>query len=133
LLYSSDSDIADHLQHLHGYDFQVLAEGFGVWDGTITNPENPSRRDVHVLNKAQQTASDIIPAYAVIQFFTDNAGIWPLHCHLAWHNSGGLFTNLMIRPKDIQKFSIPDTISQTCMDWNNYASVAYPVLIDSGA
>jgi hypothetical protein len=26
-----------------------LASGEGEWDGTITNPENPARRDTHVI------------------------------------------------------------------------------------
>jgi hypothetical protein len=120
-------------QHLHGHNFQVLAEGFGTWDGTITNPDNPSRRDVQVLTKAKQTDSgDIIPAYIVIQFFADNPGVWPFHCHLAWHNSAGLFANILTRPDDVRKFIIPDVTEQTCQDWNDFYSVAHPPQIDAG-
>jgi hypothetical protein len=110
----------------------VLAEGFGPWNGTITNPNNPSRRDVQVVNKAQNGTGGIVPAYTVIQFFTDNPGVWPLHCHLAWHNSGGLFVNLLIRPKDVQKLRIPDAVGKTCVDWNDFYAVARPEQLDSG-
>jgi hypothetical protein len=108
-----------------------LAEGYGEWDGTITNPSNPMRRDVHVLNRASSTQG-IVPAYTVLQFFTDNPGIWPFHCHLTWHNSAGLYTNFMVRQEEIQTFKIPDSIAETCEDWNSYSSVAHPQQLDAG-
>ena len=37
--------------HLHGFNFYVLHEGSGDWDGTIVNPGNPQRRDVVQLQK----------------------------------------------------------------------------------
>jgi len=40
---------AAHPMHVHGHNMQVLSSGIGIWDGTIVNPENPSRRDVHTL------------------------------------------------------------------------------------
>jgi FtsP/CotA-like multicopper oxidase with cupredoxin domain len=50
--------------------------GYGsCWDGTITNPQNPTRRDVHMLLPYE---------YIVIQWNQDNPGVWPLHCHIAW-------------------------------------------------
>lgn len=70
---------APHPMHLHGHDFYVLAEGFGDWNGVITNPNNPLRRDTHQL---QGSRPDGTPAYAVIQFNLDNPGIWGLHCHI---------------------------------------------------
>ena len=120
------------LQHLHGHNFQVLAEGYGEWDGSITNPSNPMRRDVHVLNRAAQTDDGLVPAYIVLQFFTDNTGIWPLHCHLAWHNSAGLFANFMVRQSEIEDFEIPEELDQTCIDWNNFNSVMADEQPDSG-
>lgn len=90
------------------------------------------RRDVHVLNRADVTDQGILPAYTVIQFFTDNPGVWPFHCHLAWHNSAGLFANFIVRQPEIQTFQIPDSIAQTCVDWNNFDLVANVEQIDSG-
>jgi FtsP/CotA-like multicopper oxidase with cupredoxin domain len=64
---------APHPMHLHGHDFQVLAQGPGTWDGTITNPSNPNRRDVQML-----WGGTAVPSYTVLQWYQDNPGIWPL-------------------------------------------------------
>lgn len=89
-----------HPMHLHGHNIQVLQEGacniaspsnsskrgleidYGTrtkrqdgagacWDGSIVRPDNPQRRDVHMLQAN---------SYIVIQYFQDNPGVWPLHC-----------------------------------------------------
>lgn len=87
-----------HPMHLHGHNIQVLQEGpctvasnstkrglnidYGTknkrqnaagncWDGSIVRPENPQRRDVHMMEAN---------TYLVIQYFQDNPGVWPLHC-----------------------------------------------------
>lgn len=82
-----------HTMHLHGHaDFWVLAEGEGEWDGTITNPENPLRRDSAQMRMGWPDK----PAYLVIQYDADNPGVWPLHCHLVMHVSTGMFMNLVV-------------------------------------
>jgi len=123
-----------HPMHLHGYNFQVLAEGFGAWNGTITIPDNPMRRDVHVLDKAQwdRPTNIVTPSFIVIQFFTDSPGVWPFHCHLVWHNSAGFFVNFLIRPKDVQKLEIPGSIEDTCTTWNSYYAANHPEQLDAG-
>lgn len=63
-----------HPMHMHGHDWQVLSSGFGEWDGTVANPKNPLRRDTHILPPN---------GHLVMQFETDNPGIWPSHCHVA--------------------------------------------------
>jgi FtsP/CotA-like multicopper oxidase with cupredoxin domain len=118
---------------LHGHNFQILATGYGTWDGVITNPSNPTRRDVAMLERAKQTSKGIIPAYTVIQFFTDNPGLWPMHCHVAWHNSAGLFVNILTRPEDVQKEPVPEVIEQTCTQWKLYTSSAAYDTNDMGA
>ena len=45
------------------------------WDGVVTNPTNPTRRDVHMLLAGE---------YIVVQWNQDNPGVWPFHCHIAW-------------------------------------------------
>ena len=72
-----------HPMHLHGHVFWVLAEGVGQWDGSITNPENPQRRDVQLL----QPGTEETPGYLVIEFLANNPGVWPLHCHISWYAS----------------------------------------------
>jgi FtsP/CotA-like multicopper oxidase with cupredoxin domain len=60
-----------HPMHLHGHNMQVLSEGLGVWNGTITRPSNPTRRDVQLLQPG---------GYMVWQVTADNPGVWPFHC-----------------------------------------------------
>lgn len=113
-----------HPIHLHGHNMFVLDVGKGSWDGkTIINPSNPQRRDVQ-----------IVPAqgYLVLQFEQDNPGIWPLHCHIAWHVSGGLYVSVMERPDDIAKLEIPAIMAQTCRDWATFTNKTVVDQIDSG-
>ncbi|KAI0482049.1 Cupredoxin [Xylariaceae sp. FL0804] len=111
-IYTSRSQ---HPMHLHGHNFWVVAEGLGEWDG-VANVDNPMRRDTHVL----QPGSDNRPGYLVIDFVTDNPGVWPLHCHLAWHVSAGLYVNILEQPDKIEAMDIPDSVRQTCRDWTGY-------------
>lgn len=32
----------------------------------------------------------------MIDFLADNPGVWPFHCHVAWHISDGLSMNVMV-------------------------------------
>ncbi|KAF2009296.1 multicopper oxidase [Aaosphaeria arxii CBS 175.79] len=124
--------VGGHPMHLHGHDFHVLAEGFGEWDGTIINPENSVRRDVHQLQNARNTTEGVIPSFIIIQFTQDNPGVWPLHCHLAWHVSGGLFLNILERPEDIQKQDFDQDVFELCDLWDTYTAENPPNQIDSG-
>ncbi|KAK3711586.1 hypothetical protein LTR37_009577 [Vermiconidia calcicola] len=101
-----------HPFHLHGHTFYVLNVGTfsNVWDGSIVNPANAIRRDFQ-----------IVPAggYAALQFEADNPGVWPFHCHAAWHLSGGLSVNLLTRPEEIQ---LPEGMRErTCEAWEEYS------------
>lgn len=126
-----------HPFHLHGYHYQILASGpdtatsvypatdanplspapATTWNGTVEVPtDNPPRRDTH-----------IVPAlgYAVFQFNTDNPGVWPFHCHTAWHASGGMTMNLLVRPEDVVQPS-SGTKEATCDAWNQWqAATSY--------
>lgn len=120
--------------HLHGHDFFVLAEGRGVWDGTIVNPANPMRRDTQLM----RPGSPAEPSYIVIEFETDNPGVWPFHCHTGTHNSAGLLINILERPDLIAqgqdgRSAIPQVVEQTCGPWNQYLNSGGVVSeIDSG-
>ncbi|GME51964.1 Multicopper oxidase type 1 [Neofusicoccum parvum] len=119
---------APHPMHLHGHNFWVLADGVGTWDGTVANPNNPQRRDVHILQPAQGDS----PGYMVVQIELDNPGIWPFHCHIAWHVSAGLYLNVLERPDDIKNLAIPDSIGATCKSWDAYTASNVVDQIDSG-
>jgi len=112
-----------HPIHLHGHNMQILNEGLGIWDGTIVNAKNPQRRDVQLLQGA---------GYMVLQIEADNPGAWPLHCHIAWHVSAGLYVTVLERPKDIAKLPIPSIMAQTCRDWSAFTNTTVVNQIDSG-
>jgi hypothetical protein len=78
---------AAHPMHMHGHNMYILAVGEGTWDGKIVNPDNPQRRDV------QQVPPN---GYLVVQIDADNPGVWPFHCHIAWHSSSGLYINVLV-------------------------------------
>ncbi|OBT71025.1 hypothetical protein VF21_10065 [Pseudogymnoascus sp. 05NY08] len=119
-----------HPMHLHGHSFWVIAEGVGEWDGVITRPENPQRRDTHIIDWGYPSPGK--PSYVVIDFLADNPGVWPFHCHVAWHISDGLSMNVMERPDLITERQIPSIMAQTCRDWWQYSGHNVVDQIDSG-
>lgn len=124
---------AHHPMHLHGHNFFIVDEGFGEYDiNKVINPSNPTRRDTHTLQPAKYDGVNVIPAYMVIQYDTDNPGIWPLHCHKAWHVGQGLYVNLMEQPQKIPDPQIAKTMALTCTAWDDYSSKNVVNQIDSG-
>ncbi|KAI4157769.1 MAG: hypothetical protein L6R39_000600 [Caloplaca ligustica] len=116
--------VAVHPMHIHGHNMFVLSEGDGPWDGhTITNPQNPQRRDTQMLRRY---------GHMVIQIDADNPGVWPFHCHIAWHQSMGMSLNIMERPDEIKQRQIPMVMAQTCRDWDAYSSKNVVEQIDAG-
>jgi len=115
---------AAHPIHLHGHNFYVLHEGDGTWDGTsIVNANNPMRRDVQMVRGN---------GHLVIQFDSNNPGVWPFHCHIAWHASGGFFSQLVVQPDKIRSLNFPSTSAQLCRDWALFTKTTVPDQIDSG-
>ena len=116
---------AAHPMHLHGHNMQILHVGSGDWDGvSIINPGNPQRRDVQLVPPQGHIAWQIT---------ADNPGVWPFHCHIAWHVSGGLYANILERPTDIAKDKpIPMVMQETCEQWTAYTNANVPDEIDSG-
>ncbi|PWY88379.1 extracellular dihydrogeodin oxidase/laccase-like protein [Aspergillus heteromorphus CBS 117.55] len=118
-----------HPMHLHGHNFWVLAEGTGTWNGTITNPSNPQRRDTQIL----QAGSTDEPSYLVLEWELDNPGVWPLHCHMSNHASAGLVLSILEQPDSIAtEMNIPAVMQQTCVDWDKFSHTNYVDQIDSG-
>lgn len=114
-----------HPVHFHGHNFYVLSVGeLGtVWDGSVTNPSNPMRRDVQIMPPL---------GYIAIQFEADNPGVWPLHCHVAWHLSGGWYINVISRGDEIGNIA-EDQRSSTCDAWSRWSSSNIVDQIDSGS
>ncbi|CAI0415630.1 unnamed protein product, partial [Linum tenue] len=75
----------NHPIHLHGYDFYILAEGFGNFD-----PDVDTGKFNLVDPPLRNTAAVPAGGWAVIRFVADNPGMWIMHCHLDVHISWGL-------------------------------------------
>jgi FtsP/CotA-like multicopper oxidase with cupredoxin domain len=121
--------VGAHPMHLHGHNFHVLAEGTGTFDGTITNAANSQVRDVQVLRAAPDTST---PSFIVIQWANDNPGMWPFHCHIAWHVSAGLYVNILEQPGAIANMTFPSSIAANDAAWDTWTSSNVVDQIDSG-
>ncbi|RZB73046.1 laccase-12-like [Glycine soja] len=81
----------NHPIHLHGYDFYIVAEGFGNFD---------AKKDTAKFNLVdpplRNTVAVPVNGWAVIRFVADNPGAWLLHCHLDVHIGWGLATVLLV-------------------------------------
>lgn len=109
--------------HLHGHDMWVLNTGAGQWDGhTIVNPSNPQRRDVHNLSPF---------GFMVLQYTANNPGVWPFHCHIAFHLSQGLFMDFMEKPEEIG-VGYKGAMKETCGTWDAFTKNNVVDQIDSG-
>jgi FtsP/CotA-like multicopper oxidase with cupredoxin domain len=64
-----------HPMHLHGHDFQVVEIDGEKMSGAL-------RDTLMVPPRSKMT----------VAFDADNAGVWPLHCHLLYHLDTGMFT-----------------------------------------
>ncbi|KAK5688668.1 hypothetical protein LTS10_000646 [Elasticomyces elasticus] len=110
--------------HIHGHNMQILAEGVGSWDGNITNPSNPMRRDTQIVRPN---------GYLVVQIELDNPGVWAFHCHVAWHISEGMNINILEQPAAIaNEIELPYVMAQTCRDWAAWTGNNVVPQIDSG-
>ena len=109
-----------HPMHLHGHDFALLAQSHDPYPGSLDQIKanltlnNPPRRDVALLPRG---------GYIVIAFKADNPGPWLVHCHIAWHASGGLAFQILenkdkmhISPKNQQ------AMKETCDRWDAWVS-----------
>lgn len=99
------------------------------------NPGNTQKRDVQLVQAAANfnpADGSSTPSYIVLQWQNDNPSVWPLHCHIAWHVSAGLYINVMERPDDIEKLKVPQSSHDLCKAWDDYTSRDVVDQIDSG-
>src|SRR5262245_59774383 len=79
-----------HPMHLHGHDFQVVEIDGEKISGAL-------RDTLMVPPNSKMT----------VAFDADNAGVWPLHCHLLYHLDTGMFTVVKYDGADV-KFWQPE-------------------------
>lgn len=113
--------------HAHGLNMYIVSEGAGNYSEPSTpptRPENPMRRDVQMVRPF---------GHVVVQMDANNPGIWPFHCHIAWHASAGFFSQMIFRPDDIiRDLQVPPEAARTCREWDAFTKRVVPDQIDSG-
>ncbi|KAI0532733.1 multicopper oxidase-domain-containing protein [Xylaria digitata] len=124
--------IVPHPIHLHGHDYLVLgasatgAGSFTAADKASLKSANPTRRDVSMLPGN---------GWLVLAFKADNPGNWLLHCHIAWHISGGMSVDFLERVSE-QKAQISSAdlkaYNNNCAAWRKYFDHSGLHKIDSG-
>ncbi|XP_058109327.1 laccase-7 [Magnolia sinica] len=94
--------IENHPIHLHGFNFFVLAQGFGNFDRARDqekfNLVNPQKRN---------TIAVPVGGWAVIRFRADNPGVWLMHCHLDVHLPWGLATTFEVENGPTPSSTLP--------------------------
>ena len=117
---------AAHPIHLHGHDFAILAQSQKPWKvgGLTLKTDNPPRRDVALLPGG---------GYLVLAFKADNPGAWLMHCHIAWHASGGLALQIL-EDRDRIDLSAEEkkSMADTCASWKKWNATAQLEQDDSG-
>ncbi|RTE82882.1 hypothetical protein BHE90_002631 [Fusarium euwallaceae] len=116
-----------HPIHLHGYDFQILAQGPGPYGSNVTlNTKNPPRRDTALLPAS---------GHLVLAFLTDNPGVWLMHCHIGWHAAEGFSLQFVVREDEIPALISEQQakdIDQGCKAWKKFTHNSEMEQDDSG-
>ncbi|PON37112.1 Laccase, partial [Parasponia andersonii] len=122
----------NHPIHLHGFNFHVLAQDFGIY-----NPHRDQKKFNLVNPQIRNTIGVPTAGWAVIRFQANNPGLWLMHCHLDMHMLWGLATAFEVEngptssstlpppPKDLPKCSMPDDISNSS-ETSRVISISYP-------
>ncbi|GMY14511.1 laccase-17 [Fagus crenata] len=100
-----------HPLHLHGFNFFVLAQGFGNFDSN----KDPAK--FNLVDPAERNTIGVPSGgWVAIRFLADNPGVWFMHCHLEVHTSWGLKMAWVVldgkRPK--QKLQPPPSDLPKC-------------------
>ncbi|CAM8883479.1 unnamed protein product [Rhodiola kirilowii] len=94
-------NIEDHPMHLHGYDFFLLAQGFGNF-----NPVTDTAKFNLVDPPMRNTVGVPSGGWVVIKFVADNPGTWMMHCHLDVHLAWGLTMTFLVHNGDGESQSV---------------------------
>ncbi|CAN6360645.1 unnamed protein product [Urochloa humidicola] len=91
-----------HPMHLHGFNFFILAQGFGNYDEATAMPQfnlvNPQERN---------TVAVPTGGWAVIRFVANNPGMWFMHCHFDAHLDLGLAMVFEVQDGPTAETSVP--------------------------
>ena len=108
-------DDGAHPFHLHGHQFYVLTPSLTGYPPSAEDLpryleetgalRNPLRRDTVTVGSYQ---------WVVIRVVLDNAGIWALHCHNAWHTEAGMVMQLLVRGEEVRKSTLAQVEREMC-------------------
>ncbi|CAK9133934.1 unnamed protein product, partial [Ilex paraguariensis] len=94
--------VENHPIHLHGFNFHVLAQGFGNFD-TVND-----RKKFNLVNPQQRNTIAVpVGGWAVVRFQANNPGVWLMHCHLDVHLPWGLATAFVVENGGTPSSTLP--------------------------
>ncbi|XP_077238839.1 laccase 7 [Tasmannia lanceolata] len=94
--------VENHPIHLHGFNFFVVAQGFGNFDRAR------DERKFNLVNpQVRNTIAVPVGGWAVIRFKANNPGVWLMHCHLDVHLPWGLATAFLIENGPTPSSTLP--------------------------
>ncbi|MBA0607194.1 hypothetical protein Godav_019535 [Gossypium davidsonii] len=94
--------VENHPMHLHGFDFHVLAQGFGNY-----NPATDRKKHNFINPQMRNTIAVPAGGWAVTRFTANNPGVWVLHCHLDMHLPLGLATAFVVENGPTPETTLP--------------------------
>ncbi|KAJ6425365.1 hypothetical protein OIU84_026018 [Salix udensis] len=94
--------VENHPIHLHGFNFHVLAQGFGNYD-----PLNDPQKFNLINPLIRNTINVPVGGWAVIRFVANNPGVWFFHCHLDTHLPLGLASAFVVENGPTPESTLP--------------------------
>ncbi|CAH1432230.1 unnamed protein product [Lactuca virosa] len=92
----------NHPVHLHGYNFFVLAQGFGNYDPV------KDRKKFNLVNPQQRNTIGVpVGGWVVMRFRANNPGVWIMHCHLDVHLGLGFATAFVVENGGTEDSTVP--------------------------
>ncbi|KAI8339806.1 Cupredoxin [Choanephora cucurbitarum] len=93
-----------HPWHTHGYSHYLMAEGPGDYDPVahkdLVTFDTPLYKDVSVVYPVPKNKSKGC-GWTKIRIFTNNPGVWAVHCHITAHMMQGKMIVLEVAPEEL--------------------------------
>ncbi|CRL02097.1 CLUMA_CG015286, isoform A [Clunio marinus] len=109
---------ANHMFHLHGNYFNVIGMdrlGTNVTIQEVKELDRMGRLRRKLIDSPQKDTVTVPDGgYTIIRFYTDNPGMWFLHCHIDFHAEVGMA--MMLKIGDYSEMPSPPKNFPTCFD-----------------
>lgn len=100
-----------HPLHLHGNDFWVVGKG-KKFSGPYVPQVHASSLNTSAVRR--DTAVILAESWMVIRLIGDNPGVWMFHCHLDWHNVGGMAMTVVVAKDKLDGMKVPAETKRVC-------------------